>query len=885
MTLQINMRAGQSAQGGPGVGLLTAAGNPWSLPDGLAQELVNRGVATAVNWPSAVEMTLSPAEVGTFRSLVSKDGILIDAGSATSVQTIPWTPAASNARLWYSAEDAQKSGGVLAASGDAVVLIPNRVAGAVSRTDSQAMPLVPRTTALGAGGAGNQPKKGAALLNGYAPVRFGAVVSGGSDDRLGTQAGALTTGGAPMAVHRVYAVMALRGTAATFPLSVSGTNGASMVSTDTSRGVKIGAATSVVAGTYTDSTPFILAVERNGSELLFQAAAISANYLGRLNGAQTSLTAAATAATSPNVALIVGNAFDVDTGADMDLYELIVVEGHMTEAERWRMEGYLAHKYGLTANLPGDHPHKSRAPVMAAGMTGRPTFDVHAVNWGYRQLVDGYLFEIQGDNIGPSDGSQQSDQSRSIPYDLVPSERQRMATDLVRGAHSIRLALGIYYRGARTINGTSSLGDTIGPRLPGQRQHIFEMVRDAGLVGIQPEYWSPAPHWKTTSAYGGGTLWAGAAYSRATTLDSIRGSDAVQYAAQITALTTAMVSDLEDLHGHPQFPMRVVGFGLQNEGADAGSFSYGSCSYTAQLYTDVMKSIIPKIRNSAILSKWGGQPNTVAIHVESLDGPLSTFASTFRSDATVLSTGKTAIQEVSGWTWHRLVETNNDANAQLTTAGTAADGGVYVAYLSSTTNPTGMPAYNNEYEWITSGTYPGRGPWFANLVTVWLNGLNWLKAPQVTLIHAAKPSTDPVSERYALASWRVPGDNGAPIDYANGLDFGRWTYNDHNFNAAKPFIQWLTGGQWLLTQETAYSATLKCGAWFRKADGKLIVAVLNGATSAAPATVCIGPETRTMRAVDYSPTQRDVFASAGAVIGTHLVDTIPARTLRVWVEV
>jgi hypothetical protein len=76
MTLQINMRPGQSAQGGPGVGLMTAAGNPWSLSDGLAQELVNRGVATPVNWPASVELTLTAAEVGSFRSLVSAAGNL-----------------------------------------------------------------------------------------------------------------------------------------------------------------------------------------------------------------------------------------------------------------------------------------------------------------------------------------------------------------------------------------------------------------------------------------------------------------------------------------------------------------------------------------------------------------------------------------------------------------------------------------------------------------------------------------------------------------------------------------------------------------------------------------------------------------------------------------
>lgn len=52
MTLQILMNLGAAAQGGAGVGLMTAAGNPWTVEDALAQTLVNRNLATAYNWPS-----------------------------------------------------------------------------------------------------------------------------------------------------------------------------------------------------------------------------------------------------------------------------------------------------------------------------------------------------------------------------------------------------------------------------------------------------------------------------------------------------------------------------------------------------------------------------------------------------------------------------------------------------------------------------------------------------------------------------------------------------------------------------------------------------------------------------------------------------------------
>lgn len=63
MTLSININLGASANGGVGVGVMTSAGNPWSVPDAVAQELVNRGVASAVNWLAAGPLNLTAAQV------------------------------------------------------------------------------------------------------------------------------------------------------------------------------------------------------------------------------------------------------------------------------------------------------------------------------------------------------------------------------------------------------------------------------------------------------------------------------------------------------------------------------------------------------------------------------------------------------------------------------------------------------------------------------------------------------------------------------------------------------------------------------------------------------------------------------------------------------
>jgi hypothetical protein len=43
--------------------------------------------------------------------------------------------------------------------------------------------------------------------------------------------------------------------------------------------------------------------------------------------------------------------------------ELVIVASDITSSTRQKCEGYLAHKWGLTANLPADHPYKVNAPA------------------------------------------------------------------------------------------------------------------------------------------------------------------------------------------------------------------------------------------------------------------------------------------------------------------------------------------------------------------------------------------------------------------------------------------------------------------------------------------------------------------------------------------
>jgi hypothetical protein len=46
-----------------------------------------------------------------------------------------------------------------------------------------------------------------------------------------------------------------------------------------------------------------------------------------------------------------------------DIGETIIVQGAVSTLNRQKLEGYLAHKWGLTANLPNDHPYKLVGPT------------------------------------------------------------------------------------------------------------------------------------------------------------------------------------------------------------------------------------------------------------------------------------------------------------------------------------------------------------------------------------------------------------------------------------------------------------------------------------------------------------------------------------------
>jgi len=50
-------------------------------------------------------------------------------------------------------------------------------------------------------------------------------------------------------------------------------------------------------------------------------------------------------------------------GWDGDMAEIVIADSALGTTDRQKLEGYLAHKWGLASNLPVGHPHKNLAPT------------------------------------------------------------------------------------------------------------------------------------------------------------------------------------------------------------------------------------------------------------------------------------------------------------------------------------------------------------------------------------------------------------------------------------------------------------------------------------------------------------------------------------------
>lgn len=101
--------------------------------------------------------------------------------------------------------------------------------------------------------------------------------------------------------------------------------------------------------------------------VMVTASRVSSTCNGFLNGSDMTTTGTTNTGSISN-----SNVFDVGAGSVGgqplvgDIAEILVGGATLSTEDRQKIEGYLAHRYGLEGNLPSDHPYKSAAPTTGA---------------------------------------------------------------------------------------------------------------------------------------------------------------------------------------------------------------------------------------------------------------------------------------------------------------------------------------------------------------------------------------------------------------------------------------------------------------------------------------------------------------------------------------
>ncbi|HHL3406807.1 TPA: hypothetical protein ACQ5TQ_001192 [Klebsiella pneumoniae] len=490
------------------------------------------------------------------------------------------------------------------------------------------------------------------------------------------------------------------------------------------------------------------------------------------------------------------------------------------------------------------------------------------------QTYRGGYIEIQPDSFtgGTEPPTDSTTELWGFPHSLTLSEQNRLRSMMLPGngygIHYIRLPLGFAYRGFRNIDTATGLAKNIGERYAGQNaglKRLMANIVDAG-GGLAPEYWCPAPYWMTNGKYAGTSSsnnqpWAGGTYSRSTTLDSIKTSDPVQYAAQIEAMASAMLDDFEYLHQNVG-PVRM--YGLQNE-SSVGRELYGTCKYTDRVYSDLLAALQPKIAASAILSEWGGYENTPLLHVASDND---------------WSVGQTYIdahpETIWGYSHHNISAIAADAD-----------------WLKSSTFINRKGSKKNVFVNETEYMYPenSSNAWkCANNMLRDVHNLTFGGAEVVMpIIHLCKQLGESTSytsntDGYAIMRCNLPQQYGlAPGETGNEgmISYGAFGENAWNYNAYRLLGDNLPVGAIRVGGEPTLS-TNGIGVAAYMAGGKLKLFLVNRNAGAAAITVPLGAsKTLTGRHYDLSHAG-DALASKG---GSTITFVLPAYSGQCWSEV
>jgi len=343
-----------------------------------------------------------------------------------------------------------------------------------------------------------------------------------------------------------------------------------------------------------------------------------------------------------------------------------------------------------------------------AESAGQSVFRVHPERTA--QVVRGIGFEIQSDSIGS--GNRGLPENRiAVPHDLVPSERARLADEMLLGFRYCRLAGGLYWRGLDPEQ------KFLRPRWPEQLEDLRVLLQRAKVEGVCFEYWSPAPFWKGTRSYLGAM--------RQDPLNRLRCfapgfADDPDYRGDtdrfLADFAQAVATDLLNLQ---KAGLNPVMFGLQNE-PYVNHGIYSSCEYPdAASYTKAFVAVASAVRT--------------------LDPKILIFADTENGFPKKIAPGMRDPKVAA------LV----DAYAVHTIG--APSENVRQVHAKITAELPPRPWFQNEYEYLDGGATPER---CLNTVQHIMNSFQLAGNPTWFWLHALKPFKNAEASGYSLGFWK-----------------------------------------------------------------------------------------------------------------------------------
>lgn len=432
------------------------------------------------------------------------------------------------------------------------------------------------------------------------------------------------------------------------------------------------------------------------------------------------------------------------------------------------------------------------------------------------QKILGLGFEIQSDSIGSANLGIPN-KVVAVPHNLIPSERQRFYREMLKGFRYCRLAMGLYLRGLDPEQ------KRIVERYPGQMKDLKEMMEAAEFEGFAPEYWSPAPYWKSNGQYLGGSL---------------KRFDA----PFLEEFADALVADMRYLQQHG---LRLSMWGLQNE-PPGKTLTSPTCYYTDEQYYAAMKIVAPKMKAAF---------PALPIHVNSWeDGQHTGGSKLVRQDAALA-------RLIDFWTWHRI---GTDSNEQIQQA----------ARFNSDT--LGKPVFNNEFEYLHG---PASDERFINTAQSVMNWFVFENSPTWFWLHALKPTYNAEASGYSLGFWRPQDDD----DFTRfpQIKKGHWDYNKQNWHSLKGFIKHLPWDSVRYqVEEDQVRLDNRILAWKTPA-GKIGLAITNRSGAPFCFNIDLGAAKR-LRGIRYTPSQADIPLAASK--GKMLAATVPHHAIEFWIE-